>query len=137
MDCPQCGQHGPAGWASEPHNRPDGRRCVFVMIYRRRYLPEDVVDGDITSDDVSEQVIDCLPDADQSETPAELASEALDDVGGEPSNYPWCPGSWYSHPDGSVTVNYYTGEREEPSGHLYGFTMDEEQAVWELISAPR
>jgi hypothetical protein len=137
---PKCGvvlEH--PGLYSEPHNRPDGQRCVFVRVFRAHFTEDDVCDGAIDYQDVTEDIADCLPDPawDDDDTPVTLASAAVDDAycGGKYgfSSYPhFDPHGWYSSPDGSYVIDYGTGMREEPSAHLYGFTDDEKEQVWRL-----
>lgn len=126
---------------SDPHARPEGQPCYFVRVYRTRYLPEDVVDGEINGrdDNTTEETLDCTPEpweVEEGITAVDKAVEALSDAYvSEPSSYPWCAGSWYNNVDGSYVTNHYTGEREEPSGHLYGFTPEEEEEIYRKISA--
>jgi hypothetical protein len=141
---PACGIVLDHPWLySEPHSRPDGKRCVFVRVFRRRFTEDDICDGDIDYRDVSEEVTDCLADPcrdDSDATPVTLAVAAIDAAycGGKYgfSSYPYFdPSGWWLHPDGSYTVDYGTGMREEPSAHLYGFTEDEAREIWQMETA--
>lgn len=127
VQCAQCGLTGQvrAPLYAEPHERADrpGTPCVYVRMYSRHFLPEDVVEGDIVSDDVHQRVFDCTPD--EEDTTVAQAVRAITDEGltFEGST------SWASDPEGSYVLDHYTGERVERSAHLYGFTEDEEAAI--------
>lgn len=61
----------------------------------------------------------------------EQAAEVLQYVS-EASNYPWQPGSWYSE---ETYIHPYTGEREEKTYHLTGFTNEEQAEIWDAIKS--
>lgn len=111
----------------------------LVTFYRTRYMPEDVHDGDIPRDDTDEDIVTCEPDRWDREdglTPIDLAVKALveEESCVSPSTMPgFHTGLWYSHIDGSAELNPYTGEREERSGHLSGFTEDEEREIHKRV----
>jgi hypothetical protein len=137
--CPGCGRTDiPSTELHEPHVGPGGRRCVFVRIWRRRFTEQDVVDGEITSDDCRQEIVRCLPDrwelADGL-TVVDLAVAALEDAGTTETSGTCYPHEWFAHPDGSIIVDYYTGMREEPSAHLYGFTDDEAEQIGKRVGA--
>jgi hypothetical protein len=133
VECPQCHQYFSPGTVHYPHNRTDGTRCVFIRVFKLRFFPEDVYEGDIDYSDTIEEIVDCLPEDGTDDTIVSLAVDGL--PCGEPSEMPgFSPGLWYSDPDGSQTVDYYTGEREEISGHLYGFTDQEQLEVWQQVT---
>lgn len=50
----------------------------------------------------------------------------------EASNWPWQPGSWYVE---ETYIHPYTGEREEVSHHLTGYTDEEQAEIWAAIKS--
>jgi hypothetical protein len=51
----------------------------------------------------------------------------------EASSYPdWCPGTWYTAPDGST--DYRTGEVTRVSVHLDGWTEAEQRAIYAAVT---
>jgi hypothetical protein len=130
--CVQCGATGQvdAPLYARPHPRADqpDTPCVYVRVVDRRYLPEDVHEGDITSDDVRQNVIDCTAVA--GTTAVDEAVRAVRDLG-----LTFEGGDWASDPDGSRDVDYATGERSEVSAHLYGFTDDEQLEIIERVQS--
>jgi hypothetical protein len=137
--CPQCQQA--LGWSSvqQPHQRPDGTRCVFVIIYATHFLESDIHDGDYPRDDVRQEITDCLPDEfdleDELEAP-DLAAKVITNAGlWEASDAGGGTRCWWSSPDGMQIVDYATGEMVEESAHLYGFTEAEATAVYDKIEA--
>lgn len=130
--CAQCGLTGqtrPPLYAL-PHTRADapGVPCKYVRIYDRRFLPEDVVEGDITSDNVREEIVDCTEgdwDSIDIAIPA-ITEEGLTFEGST---------QWASDPEGSQIVDHYTGECSERSAHLYGFTEAEHAQIIAAVKA--
>lgn len=135
ISCPVgCGREALAGQLQEPHRVPGTViPCVGVLIYRHRFMPDDVRDGD-TGDRSGE-----LPEVHKLTTEVMLveqvvsllASEGLTQFSSEPD---FQPNGWWSQPDGSVIVNNYTGEREEASAHLYGLTLAERNEVYVKVA---
>jgi hypothetical protein len=118
--------------AHEPHVGPQGRRCVFVRVWRRRFTPEQVVGGDIVSDDVGDEVICCLPDVQEltvGTTIVDLAIRALERAGTTEAPDTSCPHDRYEYPDGSYVTDHDRDLREQPTACLYGFTDDEQHQL--------
>ena len=112
----------------------DGNAPIIgtVRVLGARYTVED--DGDGGSMQVfSETDADDLPVAQRDETAecetVEQAAAIIRDSGATQN-----VGSWYADPDGSFTVDYGTGEQEETSAHLDGFTDVQLAAIDELVS---
>lgn len=106
-----------------------------LTICRTRFT--DVEDGEYVNPDTDTESVECEPDCDD-ETAVGLVVKELRKLGcvsGSSSVF-HC-GVWYCLPDGSVMVDYGTGEREEVTAHLEGFTMGEEQEVWRLVVGSR
>lgn len=125
--CPQCGRTGewePPLYA-RPHRRADlpGRDCTFVRLHERHFLPEDIVEGDIVSDDSRQEILDCSDPDEESAVQAAIEHIRTAGLTFEGST------SWASDPDGSCIVDHYTGERSEHSAHLYGFTEAEQEQI--------
>jgi len=78
--------------------------------------------------DESSDTFPCDPDEiDQEEglTAVDLAVKVLQYVT-EASAYPWQPGAWYSD---EAYVRPYSGETEEITYHLHGFSDEEQRAI--------
>lgn len=110
-----------------------------ITVHSQRFLEEDIVDGDIVSDDWAEETVDIVPDEDA--TAIDLAVEFLSDRGlTEPSCAPipapeHCSGLWFSHVDGSFVSNHYTGERIAETAHLNGFSAEQIHAIARRVGA--
>jgi hypothetical protein len=120
-----------------------------IQIYRKFYMPDAVQDGEITEYTNQEEVThdsewiedtrDYLGTSNDDDTEwykasvVEAAVKLLnDEYVTEPSSYPeWSPGTWYS---GSRTYDNYSGEMEDVSVHLRGFTEDEEREIYRRIT---
>jgi len=138
IQCPGgCGRKAPAAQLHSVHMRSGTRkRCVSVVIYRQKYMPEDVHDGDIDAPYEEDTVpLDYEFGHDPFPVQASIVLEAeglteFSDTGG------WTERGWYSHPDGSTVsgaMGNYTGLREIATGHVYGMTERESRALWELV----
>lgn len=103
-----------------------------IVVYRTRWTPEDDGAGGTTEpdymNDTTEEVIDCEDGADT----IDLTILRLTDLGlvGNPEHV-----DRYEDPDGSKTVDYYTGEREIVSAVLRDFTEDDERLVRYYVPA--
>jgi hypothetical protein len=109
--------------------------CPSITIYRSFYQLDDVVDGDIRFRSTSE---DTEPyDRQSGQTPVEWARDVLDEAGTtEASSYPEVQirRTWYG---GSYTTARFTDEQSEVdvSAHLFGFTPDQERAIYAAFTA--
>ena len=63
----------------------------------------------------------------------EDVEEAADILKREGLTFAATGGAWAADPDGSFVADYVTGERHEVSGHLDGFTIEDENRVRELV----
>jgi len=133
QECPGCGLSVPPAVFEKPHFAPAGQPCAFVVTHIRRYMPDEVWEGMITSDDEEERVtrVDFGPDEESAVT---QVVEYLRDEGlTEYSSYPnYQPHGWWMMPDSrpSGWDGNYTGRREELSAHLFGLTAQERMQVW-------
>lgn len=118
----------------------------LLRTYTTAFDPDDIADGEIPRDDVTEDTIDCTPDnwdLDDDVTAVMKAVEALQDAGlTEPSCSPVslqsCSHLWFSLVDGSQPSGWdghYTGRLEEVSAHPEGFTPEEVYAICVGIGA--
>lgn len=132
-ECPaRCGRQALATQLHEVHTVPGTiMPCASIVIYRRRYLPDDVHDGDINAP-FEEPEVHKLQTFEAGTFPEQavtlLASEGIGEYSA--SGYQENAHAWYS---GDVDTDPLTGEREERSAHLYGFTEEERYAVWVLV----
>lgn len=102
-----------------------------LTICRTRFT--DVEDGEYVNPDTDTESVSCDPECDD-ETAVELVVKELRSLGcSSSSSSRFHSGVWYGLPDGSVIVNYATGEREEVTAHLEGFDWQEEQEVWRQV----
>lgn len=135
--CPvaACGRQALAAQLRDPHTVPGTLKpCASVIITRRRFMPDDVHDGEISTDYEPDEVhaLTTIEGEDfVSQAVTLLASEGLTEFSSWPE---FQTNGWYSNPDGSPIVDNYTGEREEASAHLYGFTEDEKYQVWMRVT---
>lgn len=132
-----CGRHAPAGQVAEPHDVPGtGRRCVAVVIWHRNFMPDDVCDGDVRyrseNRDVTVMDFDEWSDDVDAQCVMLLDSEGITEYSA--SDFQEHDSAWYSHADGSEILDHYTGERQERTAHLHGFTLDERRKVWERVN---
>lgn len=104
-----------------------------IRVYRQRFMPEDVHDGDIDYRSTESYTEEYELDSDYIDNPIDWAVDVVQSLGYvEYSGYPFYPGGWYSGCELTAYGNY-TGEREDFSFHLQGFTEDEQRAVYELV----
>lgn len=110
-----------------------------VNIYFSRTTPESVEDGEFSETGVVEENYPLEPDTwDREEglTPVDLAEKLLRKEGAtDPSSSHFHRGVWYS--TGFEVVSYRTGEEEEKTFHLRGFTEAEEREVFHAITRRR
>ena len=89
-----------------------------------------------TLTDTETDTYDCEPDEidqDDLRTPVEIAADVLQFVT-EASSQPFQPGAWYSE---ESYVRPYTGETEEITYHLHGFTDAEQIAIHDAVLPQR
>jgi hypothetical protein len=98
-----------------------------VTVYTTTYDPWEEGQDEPVKNGESTDVYPCGGDDDLS--PAEQAAEVMQYVV-EASNDPWRPGSWYSE---EAYIHPYTGEREEKTYHLAGFTDNEQRVIWNAV----
>ena len=133
-ECPaRCGRQALATQLHDVHTVPGTiMPCASIVIYRRRYLPDDVHDGDINApfdDPEVHKLLTFEAGTFPEQAATLLASESIHDYSA--SEYQSHPFGWYA---GTVDTDLTTGEREERSAHLYGFTAEERYAVWVLVA---
>lgn len=135
VKCPiyGCGREALAGQLQEPHTvLGTVFPCTGVLIYRHRFMPDDVRDGDTGPRDSTPEVHKLTTEVMLVEQVVSLLdSEGLTEFSSWPD---FQPHGWYSQADGSVIVNHATGEREEVSAHLYGLTLSERNEVFAKVT---
>jgi hypothetical protein len=92
-----------------------------VKITRVRFLEDDVYDGGIpfeSYDNAREEFFEC-----------DDVEEAVRAIQREGLTFASTGNDWAGNPDGSVTVDYGTGEREDATAHLIGFLPSEVLAI--------
>jgi hypothetical protein len=109
----------------------------YATIYRTTFYEDDVLDGEIAEGTLDYEVIGLDPDEWEIEddlTTIDLAVSCIEEQGlGEGSSSQFHAGLWYVNPDGSYIINHYSGEREESSLHLGGFSEDEQRRIYERV----
>ncbi len=120
------GEDGPVGkWGTTPTPR--------ILESFSRTDPESVEAGDFSETGwIDEEGYEIEPDPEYDETIVSLAVEHLRDKGAfDASSSRFHLGIWYS--TGWEVVDYGTGEEEERSYHLKGFTPEEEQKIYDEL----
>jgi hypothetical protein len=113
-----------------------------IKLYTLRYLPEDVVDGDIRSEDRDEETLTFDPEdfeEGDAHTAALWAAKELRDRGLTEYSASGFQGQrgWYSLADGSQPSGWdghYTGRLEQVTAHLEGFTDAEVERVYRAVA---
>lgn len=81
---------------------------------------------------------DCEVDSDEAEDGLSAMKRAAayiqNEGGSEPSSSRFSPGTWYST---ESQMDMYSGDYENKSFHLYGFTEEEEKEVWDLLHSDK
>jgi hypothetical protein len=107
-----------------------------VNVYFARVTPESAEDGDFSDTGVVDEGVSLEPDKWEREegfTAVDLAVKLLQKAGAtEPSSSHFHKGIWYA--TGFEVVSYRTGEEEERTYHLKGFTEREEREVFDAIA---
>lgn len=138
--CPNCKRRNVSYRA--PHSRTDGRPCKFVVIYRTYFTEDMIIDGDYGAPRLPNgtfgpgplqtfEVVDCVPKwaTDPEDNPVKLAIDAIRDA-----DCAYDEGAdWFYHHEGSYLRDHYSGERIDPSAHLYGFTDEEDAHIHHVI----
>jgi hypothetical protein len=110
---------------------PEMNPLIRVVSYSRT-TPESAEHGDFSETGwVNEEGGSCTPDDYDREdglTCVDLAVKMLKDGAAYPSSTHFHTGIWYSADCG--TLDYRTGEDEERSYHLKGFSPEEERAIF-------
>ncbi|MEU0218715.1 hypothetical protein ABZ281_28030 [Streptomyces sp. NPDC006265] len=113
-----------------------------MVVYRTYFTTDMIQDGDygqIKNEDgtfgpgplQTYEVVDCNPKdvTGPWDNPVKLAIDAIRDA-----DCAYDEGAdWFYHHDGSYIRDHYSGERIDPSAHLYGFTDEEDQHVHYVI----
>jgi len=102
----------------------------FIKVYLQSMTPESVEEGEIEKPSLDEEIPIELDAIDRKEglTVADLAAKAIRDAGARPSSSHFHRGLWYE--TGWETVSYATGEEEQKTYHLKGFSSQEEALVF-------
>lgn len=95
-----------------------------VRLYRTRFLEEDVWEGDYPRDDVRTEDYDCTD---------EPVEEAVRAITREGLSFAATGTDWAAHPDGTQIIDYGTGQREEVTAHLYGFSEADTATIIERV----
>ena len=127
--------------------REEDNESPLIRISYTRITPGDSDDPDDYEEDhgwIDEDGVEFEPDEydiEEGMTPSESIVEQAakflkDEYAVNPSSAPgFHPGIWYSTE--YETIDYGTGEQEERSFHLKGFTPDQEQAIWREVTGGR
>lgn len=101
-----------------------------IAVYLQTMTPDDVETGDVPNAEHDEDIDIALDAIDRKEglTVADLAAKVLKDAGARPSSSNFHRGVWYET-EWSVT-DYSTGEEEQKTFHLKGFSPEEEGLVY-------
>ena len=108
-----------------------------IAVYLQTMTPDDVESGDVPSADHDEDIDIALDAIDRKEGKdvADLAAKVLSDAGARPSSSHFHRGVWYET-EWSVQ-DYSTGEEEQKTFHLKGFSPQEEALVYLRVTRPR
>lgn len=125
--------------AALPRRSFDDPRPRSITVYLTTYVPpeedEEPEEPEAESEGNHPIVLD-EHDRELGVTAADVAVDFIRDGGGhEPSSTSFHPGIWYS--TGYETTDYSTGEEEERTFHLSGFTEDEEREIFGEIMRRR
>jgi hypothetical protein len=107
-----------------------------ITSYRSIFAPWEEGQDEPTLTDTDTRTYDCEPDEiDQADlrTAVEIAADVLQYVT-DASVFPFHPGAWYSD---ETYVRPYTGEIEEVTYHLDGFTDAEQIAIHDAVLPQR
>lgn len=101
----------------------------FVTVYATTYAPWE--EGADERERLGTETVVHPCAGDEYETSIDQAVSAMRYVI-EASSEPWQPGSWYG---GQPYEHPYSGELEETSYHLHGFTDDQQEEIWLRVKA--
>ncbi|MET9119902.1 hypothetical protein [Streptomyces sp. NPDC004528] len=137
--CENCGRRNVGG---AEHAKPDGTPCKFVLIYRTYFTEDMIHDGDFGQSKTPDgkfgpgprftyEAEDCTPKwaTTPEDNSVKLAIDAIRDA--DCAYDEGC--DWFYHCDGSYDRGGYSGERVEPSAHLYGFSEAEVAHIHRVI----
>jgi hypothetical protein len=96
-----------------------------VRIIRVTFLEDDVYDGGIPHE--------CYENAAVVDVPCDDVDEAVSLIQREGLDFASTGTDWAADPDGSRVRDYYTGEREEVSAHLYGWSDADVDAIMAAV----
>lgn len=96
-----------------------------VKVSTVRFLEDDVFEGSISHE--------CYENAREDVYDVDNVEEAVRIIKGLGLSYAATNNDWAANPDGSVIVNYATGEREEVTAWLIDETDEESDAVVSLV----
>jgi hypothetical protein len=95
-----------------------------VRLYRTRFFEADVWEGGYPTDDVRTEDFDCRD---------EPVEDAVRVIQREGLTFAATGNAWAAHPDGTQIIDYGTGQREEVTAHLLGFTARQCAAIVEQV----
>ena len=101
-----------------------------IAVYLQTMTPDDVESGDVPQAEHDEDIdiqLDAI-DRKEGKTVADLAAKVLRDAGARPSSSRFHRGVWYET-EWSVQ-DYSTGEQQQKTYHLKGFSLEEEGLVY-------
>lgn len=121
------------------HARGGGRHPRILVSFTA-YTPESIEDGDSSDHGwVDEDGVDMTPDEYDRASGITAVDKAVKllkyDGASQPSSSHFHRGTSYS--TGSNTTDYGTGESEERSFHLKGFTSSQEREIFRRVTARR
>jgi hypothetical protein len=96
-----------------------------VKVITVSFLEDEVWEGSIPRK--------CYDDARVTDYDVEDVEEAVRAIVVEGLTFAATGNDWAANPDGSVIVNYATGERHEVTAHLEGFSDDDMLAIIEQV----
>lgn len=112
-----------------PHTITPLPTAAIVRIIRVRFLEDDVFEGSIP--------FECHENATVEDFEVDRDENLIDNVATlierEGLTFEATGNEWAANPDGTTITNYATGEREETTAHLIGFTDDEIVTVVERV----
>jgi hypothetical protein len=100
-----------------------------VRITRVRFLEDDVFEGSIPCESYETATVEDF-EVDRDEDLIESAARRIEREG---LTFEATGNEWAANPDGTRITDYATGEREETTAHLIGFTDDEMIAVIDRV----
>jgi len=96
-----------------------------VRIHRTRFFEADVWEGDFPRDDTRSEDFDFDVEDAVDGAVRLLQREGL--------TFAATGTDWAANPDGTTIIDYGTAQREETTGHLIGFTVEQTNAIIEQV----